>query len=679
MKTILVVSQLPELGESIRAALNPEQYRVIHRFNVEEAEPLLDRSLLDACFVDVELANLQGIWMVEKLRRRLPDCPVLVFTGTGPWEWEEEAYLQGIRHVLSKPVRGRMLNAILDGLWMATSAAVISNLPVVRSQQARVPERVPARENPQGNQGASETLGVLRDLSAVLSHSLCAEALLKQFLLLLREIIGVNRSVVFLRQPASVFGESADPREPQRLRSACAIGLPQGLLEHFELSLEAGIGGYVYRQGRILRREYIEVQENQEIQKEFQLLGAQVAIPILDRETLVGVAAFDGRVTGEPLSNAELELVFHLLEALGLAIRNIWLHDQLADNHEMMADILQQLSSGCLLVGRDLAILHANKTVRNYFAREGRRGRELEFSDLPQVLGSKVYQVLKTGTGVAPFKYSPPDSPNTVYQVSVVPFQKRNSGLPNSALMIVEDHSQSEQLQRLEIETANLRLIRHLADRMAHEIGNALVPISTHQQLLARKYEDAEFRASLNRAMADAVLRISRLSNQMSFLARENVLQNEPVPVAKLIEEAFQDAQKYVAPKPASLVYDSGGQTVAVAGDWAGLRQALSEVMLNALQASPPTAPVQVRSEMDTDPSGSRWVRIEVRDSGSGFTAETAQRAAEPFFSTRNVGLGLGLAVTRKIIETHRGKIEFAPKDAEKSGTVRISLPLAPT
>ena len=435
----------------------------------------------------------------------------------------------------------------------------------------------------------------------------------------------------------------------------------------------------MYRQGRILRRDYVEVRENLEIQKEFQLLGAQVAIPILDRETLVGVAAFDGRVTGEALSNAELELVFHLLEALGLAIRNIWLHDQLADNHEMMADILQQLSSGCLLVGRDFSILHANKTVRAYFAREGRRGRDLEFSDLPQVLGSKIYQVLKTGTGVAPFKYSPPDSPNMVYQVSVVPFQKRNSGLPNSALLIVEDHTQSEQLQRLEIEAANLRLIRHLADRLAHEIGNALVPISTHQQLLARKYEDPEFRASLNKAMADGVLRISRLANQMSFLARDSVLHNEPMPVGNLIEEAFKDAQQYVAPKPASLVYDSGGQTVAVAGDRAGLKQALSEVMLNALQASPPAAPIQVRSETDIDPNGSRWVRIEVRDSGSGFTPETAQRAAEPFFSTRNVGLGLGLAVTRKIIEIHRGKIEFAPKGTDKSSTVRISLPLAET
>ena len=68
-----------------------------------------------------------------------------------------------------------------------------------------------------------------------------------------------------------------------------------------------------------------------------------------------------------------------------------------------------------------------------------------------------------------------------------------------------------------------------------------------------------------------------------------------------------------------------------------------------------------------------------MRDTGPGFTAEAAERATEPFFSTRNVGLGLGLAVTRKIIETHHGKIEIAPRDANKSGTVRISLPLAPT
>jgi len=52
---------------------------------------------------------------------------------------------------------------------------------------------------------------------------------------------------------------------------------------------------------------------------------------------------FDGRVTGEPLANAELELIFHLLEQVGLALRNIWLHNQIAGNNEMMTDVLREI------------------------------------------------------------------------------------------------------------------------------------------------------------------------------------------------------------------------------------------------------------------------------------------------------------------------------------------------
>ena len=52
---------------------------------------------------------------------------------------------------------------------------------------------------------------------------------------------------------------------------------------------------------------------------------------------------------------------------------------------------------------------------------------------------------------------------------------------------MAEDLTQSEQLRRLEVEAANLRLVKTMAERLAHEIGNAMVPISTHQQLLAEK------------------------------------------------------------------------------------------------------------------------------------------------------------------------------------------------
>src|SRR6185436_3479759 len=104
------------------------------------------------------------------------------------------------------------------------------------------------------------------------------------------------------------------------------------------------------------------------------------------------------RITGEPLVNAELEMIFHLLEQGALAIKNIWLHDQLAANHQIMAEILRELSGACVVVSRDLAVLHSNKAARKYFSRGDRRSGELEFSDLPQVLSTKVYQVLKTGS-----------------------------------------------------------------------------------------------------------------------------------------------------------------------------------------------------------------------------------------------------------------------------------------
>jgi len=214
-----------------------------------QADPLLNHGLLDVCVIDADLTNVQALWMIEKIRRRLPRCPLLVFASAKPWEWEEEAYLQGVKHVLGKPMRARIFNALLENLWAAAQPVAPSNYPPSNYPPARPPSPRPPEPAPPSESSPTtfETLHVLRDFSAVLTHSLNAEGLLRQFLLLLRKIIGINRSVVFLRQPAPIFGETSPGPENRRLRSVCAMGLPASLLEHFELSFEAGIGGYLYR------------------------------------------------------------------------------------------------------------------------------------------------------------------------------------------------------------------------------------------------------------------------------------------------------------------------------------------------------------------------------------------------------------------------------------------------
>jgi signal transduction histidine kinase/DNA-binding NarL/FixJ family response regulator len=670
MKTILVLSPHPDFAAAVSAGLNPEQYRVVHRHSADEGEPLLVHGLAAACILDADLMGVESVWIIERIRRRDTKTPIIAYTEQIQSEWEEEAFLRGVTHVLTKPVRQRLLNSVLDRLWNPPAARPAAVIP---PGNTAIFARTATDPNAAGKfLSNSQTLDVLRDFSAILTHSLDAEAMLRQFLQFLREILCVNRAAIFLNRPCSPLTEAMSPEDARRLRAASAIGISAGLLEHFELSLDSGIGAQINRLGRILRRDSAEALYDGEVQKEFELLGAQVAVPIHSRDAIVGVAVFDGRVTGEPLVNVELELIFHLLEQVGLALRNIWLHDQLVGNHELMTDVLRELSSACVVVGRDLKILHANKAARRHFGRKNERTGGLEFSDLPQALGAKIYQVLKTGAALEPFRYEPENSPGTIYSVSVVPFQSGSSTVPNSALLTADDLTQAEQLSQLKVEASNLRLVRTMADRLAHEIGNAMVPLSTHQQLLAEKIDDREFRESLNHALGDGVKRVTRLINQMRFLAREGHIESGSFPVEKLVEDAYQEAMRQQPVEGAQLKIEPGGRTFNVTGDRPALKHALAEIMLNALQANPKAPHIGV-SFQSTGSTGDRAVTIEVQDNGSGFTAEAAKKVPSAFFTTRNVGLGLGLTVSQKIIETHHGKLEIVPSP---SGIVRVSLPM---
>jgi nitrogen-specific signal transduction histidine kinase len=665
MKTLLVLGKNPAFATALRTVLDPQSYRILAKGELWEAEPLLRPGLIDACVLDADQSSTQPLHLVQRLRRAIPGCPIYIFTESQPWTWEEEAYLEGVNQVLAKPLRGRLFNAILDRDRASVPPPVKDAAPLTKS---------PERKDADPAQNMSHTLGVLRDFSAVLSHSLCSEALLKQFLLMLREIMEVNRAAIFLRHPPRSLNPTGDPGEDRQMPSACAIGIAPEFLDHFALSLEAGIGGYVFRRGRILKCQGEEALRDVELQKEFELLGAQVAIPILDRESLIGVAVFDSPLTGEPFTNEVLALAFHLLEQLGLAIKNSWLYDQLSVNHEMMTDILNQMASGCVVVDRNLEILHANKMARSLFSQREGYVLALDFCELPQVLGSRVFEVLKTGKTSPPFKFCPGPGGEKTFEIVVSPFHRRNSNAPSAALMLIEDVTQAERTKSLEIESAKLRLMAGMSEHLAHEIGNALVPISTCQQLLKERWSDPEFRASLDGAMCDSVHRIGRLAQQMLYLSRDKFENMEPIPADLLVSEAFAMAQNSLSSKASRLVFEKK-ESFNLTGDRAALKLAFSEILLNAIQASPETPEAHVRIHKGSN-ARSQLVQIEIQDAGPGFTTDALRNAQQPFFSTRNIGVGLGLTVSRKIIEAHHGQLDVGCGETGANGLVCVSLPI---
>ena len=180
----------------------------------------------------------------------------------------------------------------------------------------------------------------------------------------------------------------------------------------------------------------------------------------------------------------------------------------------------------------------------------------------------------------------------------------------------------------------------------------------------------------MNAALSDGVKRVGRLSSQMRFLARDSVANREAFPLENLLEEAYEEAKKHQPVRTSRLTYENGAEPVILAGDRSALKHALTEVLINALQANPADAKIGVRT-LSGKGNGHGDISIEVRDNGPGFAADLVDKASQPFFTTRNVGLGLGLAVSRKIIETHQGNLAVGNSPDSHSGLVRISLPLA--
>src|SRR4051812_1723664 len=153
MKTLLVLAQHPDLPQALQSLLSSEQFRVVHRLSVEDAEPLLSHRAVDACIIDSEGGAVQGIWGIEKLRRRYPLCPVVVFTAGKTWDWEEEAYAQGVSYILTKPVRARTFNVILDRVFKANPAPVTNP---VRAAAPPPPQGIASQ--PQPSQTVSDAL-----------------------------------------------------------------------------------------------------------------------------------------------------------------------------------------------------------------------------------------------------------------------------------------------------------------------------------------------------------------------------------------------------------------------------------------------------------------------------------------------------------------------------------------
>src|SRR5437899_1528607 len=164
MKTVLVLSSNPVFAETISSAVNPAAFKIVHRVDVAQAEPLLRANIVVVCIIDFEVDQLQGTWLLDQIRRMSPGSAIIVFVPETNLAWVEEAYLHGAAHVLVKPVRPRAIAVLLERQPEPAKGPA----PKAASEPAfRLPNIGRAEESVTGLRPATvlQSLNVVRDFS----------------------------------------------------------------------------------------------------------------------------------------------------------------------------------------------------------------------------------------------------------------------------------------------------------------------------------------------------------------------------------------------------------------------------------------------------------------------------------------------------------------------------------
>jgi signal transduction histidine kinase len=207
----------------------------------------------------------------------------------------------------------------------------------------------------------------------------------------------------------------------------------------------------------------------------------------------------------------------------------------------------------------------------------------------------------------------------------------------------------------------------------AHEVRNPLTSIKTFIQLMPEKYNDLEFREIFSKVVVGDVERIDGLIRELlSYSSGKIVTFKDKLELVSLIDETanYLNIKLDLERKNISVEKIYKSVKINIEGDPRKLKQAFINIITNGCQAIGEYGILRI-----TITSNDHKVDITISDTGSGISEEDMERIFNPFYTNKPLGLGLGLAITKKIIEEHKGLITV-DSEISKGTTFTVSLPL---
>lgn len=343
-----------------------------------------------------------------------------------------------------------------------------------------------------------------------------------------------------------------------------------------------------------------------------------------------------------------------------------------AEARDYLQSLLDSLVSGVVVIGQDGIVKTVSESFRALpvVGAESRSGEDYSqlFRHNPPLLAAVSEQLEHPDASNR--YYGRVDIGPSLFDVSTSPLMV--AGQRNGIIVVFVDVTEAARAHAELRRNRALAAVGQMTAQIAHEIKNPLGSIRFAAELLKRQAATHQASdLSTIEAIERSVDHLGAIVAQLSEFARPKKLNRSSINVNDLLDELLPMVADRLNAKQMQVSKHYSTNLPAGEYDVTELRKLFLNLIINAVEASDPNSSI----EFTTSTNGNGQILVDIKDHGCGMDAETLQRLFEPFYTTKERGTGLGMAIAKQIAELHSG--DLGVKSQTGAGTTAtVKLPL---
>ena len=234
-------------------------------------------------------------------------------------------------------------------------------------------------------------------------------------------------------------------------------------------------------------------------------------------------------------------------------------------------------------------------------------------------------------------------------------------------------HHELEEAQAQIVHQEKMAALGELSNAVAHEIKNPLTAIGGFARRLDRTLSDSSPEKRYTQTIIQEVARLEKVLGDINHYTHEASVTHEPQDLVHILEDSLSSLSGELVPGQIEIVKEFSDGIPKILGDYLQLKQAVSKVIKNACESMGQKGILSLRL-YPFSKNGSSHVRLEMKDTGRGIDSGNLPNIFNPFYSTKETSLGLGLPIVHKIVTFHKGQIEIDNRSGE-GVTFRLTFP----